>query len=131
MQDPVGNTSDANISVFAALGIALTFTTIAVNNTTTFTAAGGTPPYTYSLLSGTGSVKVSTGVYTAGVSSGSDTVRVTDGAGATAAGFVTINAALTHSITSQTTYVNLLISFPAEARCNWIHSCNSKPISFL
>lgn len=48
-------------------------------NTVTFTAKGGTPPYRYSVIIGTGSVDAA-GVYTApfGTGTGSATVRVVD-----------------------------------------------------
>ncbi len=113
VQDQQGNTADATVSIFAALGIAPTYATIAVNNTTTFTAAGGTGPYTFSLVAGTGTVNASTGVYTAPAVAGSATVRVTDNVGAVANATVTVNAGLTISPTSQTTYANSLITFTA------------------
>jgi ferredoxin len=50
-----------------------------------FTAAGGTQPYLYSLLSGAGSVDPSTGIYSPGLHwYYTATIRVTDSKGATA-----------------------------------------------
>ena len=112
--DSLGNTSNATVNVFSALGIAPTPITIAVNNTVNFSAGGGTGPYTYSVFSGGGTVNASTGVYTAPGASGSATVRVTDSLGATASATITINAALAISPVSQTTLINSTISFSAS-----------------
>ncbi len=114
VRDSYGNTSDANINVFSALGISPTSATIAVNNTTTFTAAGGVGPYVFSILSGTGAVNASSGIYTATSSSGSATVRVTDSLGATADSLVTVQPALALSPLTQTTYINSSITFTAS-----------------
>jgi hypothetical protein len=57
----------------------------------TFTASGGTPPYTFSVFAGGGSIIPVTGVYTAPLSAGTATVRVTDSASATSDSLVTIN----------------------------------------
>ncbi len=91
--DAVGNTSDSLVTVTPDLVISPTSSTLAVTNTQTFTAGGGTPPYSYSVVSGGGSVNAS-GLYTAGASAGSATVRVTDAVGDTAQATITINAAL-------------------------------------
>ncbi|HTL12110.1 MAG TPA: hypothetical protein VL588_06460, partial [Bdellovibrionota bacterium] len=53
----------------ATLALSPATADIAVNNTVALTATGGTSPYTYSVLSGGGSVDTS-GVYTAPASSG-------------------------------------------------------------
>ncbi len=109
--DSRGNSSDAAVNIFAALGITPSPITLAVNNTTTFSAGGGSAPYVYSIFSGTGTVDPSTGIYTAPALSGNATVRVTDSLGATANALVTVNPALTISPTSQTIFVNSTISF--------------------
>ncbi|KHD89441.1 MAG: hypothetical protein OM95_03500 [Bdellovibrio sp. ArHS] len=49
-----------------------------------FKAAGGSPPYQYSLVSGGGSVNAGTGVYTASSSAGTATIQVTDSLGGVA-----------------------------------------------
>jgi hypothetical protein len=43
-----------------------------------FTASGGTPLYSYSVVSGSGFINGSTGDYTAPITLGTETVRVTD-----------------------------------------------------
>ncbi|MGZ3724875.1 MAG: hypothetical protein ACXWQQ_03715, partial [Pseudobdellovibrio sp.] len=72
---------------------------------------GGSSPYTYSVVAGSGSVNASTGVYTAPASSGSATVRVTDNLGSTSDATITINAALQISPTSQTLTPNQTVTF--------------------
>ncbi len=112
--DSMGNTSTATVNVFSALGISPSSITLAVNNTTTFSAAGGSSPYTFSILSGSGVINASTGVYTASAIAGSVVVRVTDNMGSTADSNVTINSALAIAPTSQTTLINSSISFSAS-----------------
>ncbi|MCK5197468.1 MAG: hypothetical protein KAR21_03920, partial [Spirochaetales bacterium] len=67
-------------------GIALTLSPessqVVIMGSTTLTASGGVPPYIYSVNSGTGSINVSTGVYTAPALTGTDIVQVTDSYGA-------------------------------------------------
>jgi hypothetical protein len=92
--DNLGQTSEANITINAALTIAPTAVTLAVTNSLQFNAAGGVPPYTFSLQSGTGGTTVS-GLYTAPASIGADVIKVTDAGGRTATANITINAALT------------------------------------
>jgi len=62
----------------------------AAAQTTTFTASGGTLPYSFTVISGGGSINSSTGVYTvaAGVT-GTTLIRVTDAAERTADAIVT------------------------------------------
>ena len=62
--------------------------------TETFRAAGGIPPYSYSITSGTGSIDSTSGIYTAPASSGQAVVRATDSSAQYAEANVTVNAAL-------------------------------------
>ncbi len=84
-------TADAHATV--SLSISPSSASNVSFDTRTFTASGGTAPYTFSLpVNGSGgSIVPSTGVYTAGTS-GSDTVRVTDNVGATADSAITVTA---------------------------------------
>jgi alpha-tubulin suppressor-like RCC1 family protein len=101
--DSYGNTVTANIIITSPMNISPSSITLAVNNQTTFTVAGGTGPYTYSMVSGGGSINASTGVYTAPAGSGSAVVRVTDSLGATSQASISINPALAISPSAPTT----------------------------
>ena len=59
--------------------------------TKTFAAAGGTPPYTFSLVSGTGSMTAA-GSYSAPIVAGSAVVRATDSGSQHADASITVNA---------------------------------------
>ena len=109
--DSAGNTVDASLTVTTPLSLSPSSVILAVNNTATFVSVGGTGPFSYSRVSGTGSINVSTGVYTSPATSGAAIVRVTDSLGATADSSITVNSALTISPTSQTTFINSTISF--------------------
>ena len=109
--DSLGNTSDATVNVYGALGISPTSATVAVNNTVAFSAGGGVGPYSYSIFSGTGSINATTGFFTAPAVSGSVTVRVTDSLGATSNAVVTVNGALQISPTAQTVLINGSVAF--------------------
>lgn len=88
--DSLGNTSDATVSVFAGLGLTPNPATVSVNSSTTFSVAGGAPPYNFSLVSGVGSINPSTGIYSAPATTGSAVVRVTDALGQTVDAPVTV-----------------------------------------
>jgi hypothetical protein len=75
------------------LSISPTAATLDVGMSKTFAASGGTPPYTYSLFSGTGSV-TSSGAYSTPAAAGTADVRVTDSRGQHADGSVTIDSAV-------------------------------------
>ena len=70
-----------------------TSATIGAGTTQKFAATGGQQPYTYSVISGTGTIDPS-GLFTAPASAGTATVRVTDAAGASSTASVTTNASL-------------------------------------
>ncbi|GEM_PF-1570061 len=66
--------------------------TVVKNDTVTFTAAGGSGTFTWSVSNQTlGSIVLDTGVFTAGTTSGSLTVTATDENGSTGTATVTIN----------------------------------------
>ena len=109
--DSLGNTSDATVTVYGALGISPTSLTVAVNNTVSFSAGGGVGPYSYSIFSGGGSINATTGFFTAPAGAGSVTVRVTDSMGATSNALVTVNAALQISPTAQTVLIGGMFTF--------------------
>lgn len=111
--DNLGNISDASVTITTALSISPASLTLAVNNTATFSAVGGTGPFTFSRFSGTGTVNASTGVYTAPAAAGSAVVRVTDSLGAFADASITVNAALAITPAAQTMGINGTLNFSA------------------
>ena len=73
-------------------------TVVAINGTSTFTAAGGYPPYVFAVDSGDGSIDSSSGVYTAPSADGRATISVTDFVGNSRTATVTITVPTTTSI---------------------------------
>lgn len=75
-------------------GIALTLSPassqVIITESATLSGSGGIPPYTFSVISGSGTIVASTGVYTAPGTTGTDIVQVTDSYGATATASVNI-----------------------------------------
>jgi hypothetical protein len=86
------------------LALTLSPTAPAMNPGTsqTFTATGGSPPYTYSLQSGPGAINATAGVYSAPQVPGTAVIAVADTKGASAQTTVTVNPALSLSATSIT-----------------------------
>ncbi len=81
-----------NANCPTALSITPSSASVQTGGTQTFTAAGGSPNYTFSILTNNsgGTINASTGVYTAGTTAGAtDTIRVTDAFGGTADAAVT------------------------------------------
>ena len=74
----------AAVIINPSLIISPTVTTIGKGESAQFSTVGGSQPYVYSLLSGTGSITSGTGVYSATNSPGTSFVRITDNAGNTA-----------------------------------------------
>jgi hypothetical protein len=73
-----------------ALQISPVAITLVVGTTCTFSARGGSPPYSFSLVSGSGSIDADSGQYTAPGSPASDNVRVQDSLGAVSQAVVTV-----------------------------------------
>jgi hypothetical protein len=90
---PTPAASSATVTVVPPpLSISPGVADIPTNAGTTFTASGGTPPYTFAMVSGGASINSSTGVYSAPNAAGSASVKVTDSAIPTPA---TSNASIT------------------------------------
>jgi hypothetical protein len=79
--DSMLNVATATVIVSAGVSIMPAGITLAPGNMQQFTATGGTPPYSWSLVMNTSGGNISAaGLYTAGNTLGSDTVRVADSA---------------------------------------------------
>ena len=111
--DSLGHTANSTLMITNALGITPAAVTLAVSNTQTFSAVGGSGPFTYSIVSGGGAINASTGAFTAPATAGSVTVRVTDSLAATATATVTVNAAVAISPASVTKAANATHTFSA------------------
>lgn len=64
----------------------------------TFTASGGTPPYTYGIALGGGAINAGTGAYTSGVATGTDVIQVTDATGQSSRSIVTVLSGITTAV---------------------------------
>ncbi|MBX7099751.1 MAG: VCBS repeat-containing protein [Myxococcaceae bacterium] len=99
--DALGKTAEAQVTVVPAVTITPATKTVVIGGSVTFSAAGGVPPYAYSLFAGAGTVATS-GLFTAGSTPGTATVRVTDSVSITADALVTVNPPLAISPASAT-----------------------------
>ncbi len=97
-----GNAPSLGSVIGSSVAISPETATMVVSTTKSYSASGGTSPYTYSILSGPGSIDSATGVYTAAATSGSAIIRVTDSIGITADAIITVVAQLQISPTSVT-----------------------------
>ncbi len=98
LADNVGSTSETAVTIIAppsTVAIRPVAPAVSVGGTVNFTASGGSPPYSFSVLGGGagGSVNAISGAYVAPISPGNDTVRVTDAFGGISNGEVTVVAA--------------------------------------
>ena len=116
VSDSEGRTANAVVAIATsgALAISPLTQTVVVNATLSYSASGGTGPYTYAKIAGTGTIDSTTGIYTAPSSAGSATIEVTDSTGATASTTVTIVAALAISPTAPSLVVNASQTFTAS-----------------
>jgi hypothetical protein len=89
--DAAGETAQVTINNNVALAIAPESITVTAGagQTSPFSGVGGTPPYTYALVSGPGSLSA-TGIYSSANTSGSAVVRVTDSLGISASASVRV-----------------------------------------
>ncbi len=83
------NAPNITFTIVSGLVTQTNATVVNGGNTIQFSGLGGYGTYTYSLLSGSGSINSSTGLYTSG-SAGTDTVEVTDGLSNTAQCVITV-----------------------------------------
>lgn len=67
---------------------------LAIGNTKVFQASGGQAPYSYRILSGTGTVDSVTGLYSANGATGNVVIEITDAKGISTQATITVNAAM-------------------------------------
>lgn len=101
-------------AVPADLSFVISETTIDINSTFIFSVNGGVTPYVYSVQSGTGSIDVASGVYTAGSTPGVATVRATDAAGNSVDAVVTVISRVSISPASLTLAIDNIKTFSAS-----------------
>ena len=95
--DNSGQSAEVSVNVVPVLTISPTSASLIVAGTTNFSGVGGLAPYTYSILTGTGSVNSTSGSFIAPNTAGSTTVRVADALNQTADAVVTVSANITIS----------------------------------
>lgn len=61
----------------------------------TFSGSGGTAPYTYAIVLGSGAINAGTGAYVSGPATGTDIIEVTDASGQTSRSIVTVLSGIT------------------------------------
>ena len=83
LTDSGGQHADASITIDSALGFAPGATTADGGLTLALSGTGGHGPYTYSVVSGAGTVSASTGLFTTPATAGSTVVQVADANGGT------------------------------------------------
>ncbi|MBI3558492.1 MAG: hypothetical protein HY074_19655, partial [Deltaproteobacteria bacterium] len=108
---PGGGPAPAPINPLLAISPASLL--LVVNNVFSFSASGGFPTYSYSLVSGGGNIDSRTGRYSAPASPGSAVVRVFDSTGSSSDATVTINPVLAISPSSTSLSINTSTNFTA------------------
>ncbi|MGZ3774893.1 MAG: beta strand repeat-containing protein [Pseudobdellovibrionaceae bacterium] len=103
VQDTDGGIGYATLEISDVPVIQPSSKALAINNKFPFSAVGGKSPYTFSVVSGGGTINVTTGEFTAGTTAGAVVIRVTDAGGRTADANITINGSLT--FTNKNVYV--------------------------
>jgi uncharacterized delta-60 repeat protein len=82
--DAAATTATTNITINSSLAFANTLTQIGTNSNFTFTASGGVSPYTFSILSGGGTIGSISGAYSAPATTGKAAILLIDQLGNTA-----------------------------------------------
>lgn len=113
-EDALSRTAQATITINPALEISPTSGTLAVNQVQDFSASGGVPPYSYSIVSGGGSILASSGRFTAPSAAADVVLRVTDSLLNTAEASVTVVDPVKIAPTTKTLAVGNSYTFGAS-----------------
>ncbi len=109
--DNSGNSVDSIVTIVDSPQIDRPVDKVGVSRTVSFSATNGSPPYTYSIVSGGGSINASTGSFTAHTDASTTVVKVTDVNGYTDSTsietFVPRTIAAGDGVTCATTYSDL------------------------
>jgi len=97
------------------------FVTASTNSSTTFSGYSGEPPYTYSIVSGGGSIDAETGVLTAPSSAATVSVRVMDAASNTTDATVLVEEVLPTDITGLQAWYDVSNVSTGEDGANIVH----------
>jgi Domain of unknown function (DUF5122) beta-propeller len=92
--DSLGSVARSSVTINTPLTAMPDAVTVAIGTTQAFQGSGGTPPYSYALVSGTGTIDASSGLYQAPGSPGNATLKVSDAVGSSIQATVTVNARL-------------------------------------
>jgi hypothetical protein len=93
-------TLDATVNSYYPVAITPSTVSVQVSSSYPFSASGGLPPYTYSVIAGTGTINPSTGVFTAPGGPETDTVKVVDSIGNATTASVTVQLPAGWNITA-------------------------------
>ena len=121
VQDSANGTATATITITTSsitpntLQISPSTVTVGTGQTNTFSASGGVQPYSYSVISGSGTM--SGAIYTAPSVSETDQVRVLDGAGNTSVATITVSGTTPPPAQLYVDYNYGLSGYPGS---NWI-----------
>jgi hypothetical protein len=90
IMDSAGVSSSVTITVNTPLVLAPTTASIPAGSTKVFTGTGGQTPYTFSTVSGGGTIDAASGMYTSPATAGTATIQVTDALGSAAQALITL-----------------------------------------
>ncbi|MFT6631004.1 MAG: alpha-tubulin suppressor-like RCC1 family protein [Bacteriovoracaceae bacterium] len=109
--DAGGNTVFAVVTVGSSLQVSPTTKTVGTSQTFTFSALGGVAPYTYTIVSGGGTINASTGEYTSGNIPETVTIELKDTNKEVAYSTITVVDSLTITPSSVTVEDNTVYNF--------------------
>lgn len=107
------SSSSSTTSTAAVLSLSPSYQTIGISSSLQFYGSGGTAPYTYSILSGAGTIVASSGYYTAPAYAQTSVIQVTDIYGRTGLTSVYVSTSGTNSLSLSTSPSTVLVGSSA------------------